>query len=850
MLWSTALTLASSSLVITPSSLPSAKVGAAYTAILTANPPSASSYTWITTTLPDWLTFTQDGSNQATLSGTPTQAGSSSFTVQVSDSSQDSPASAALAIIVAKAVPQITWTQPSAIPFGASLDTTELDASAADASGNALDGAFSYQPAAGTVLNAGTMTLTTLFSPLDTTDYTTATSETTITVNPSTPAVAVSDVTAVFGQSTANLSAHVTFTVNSIQLPVSGGNITFSVADGSGNMVGNQLSAAVTTSGASVSLPVSGLSPGVYTYTANYVPPSFGADFLAASQSASLTINPAAPAITWTPMSPVAYNVPVTNAQLNASSVVPGTFAYTDSTGASVTAGAYSFSVVGKQQLSTSFTPTDGVDFAARTVTRNVQVLPDGTKVQLSDASGNLLSPAVITANFGDANVTFNAIVSVTTPNAGATIPTQGSVTFTVSNSSGSIGSVSGAVDSTTGLASGTFSLANTSAGTYHVAAAFGAATFFGSSNAGGTLLVKKALPTVTWPAPSSSITYGTALDATVLDASASVPGSFTYMPPLGAILKAGAGQVLQVTFRPSDAKDYANVVASVTIDVTPAATNLTVPSQAPIATATLATLQAGVSSWTTVNGGQVSFMVSGLGGKASASGNVLNGLARATISLVGLSAGSYTITANYSGNSQFQAFNNATGSLTVTKQVTPTLTWATPSAITYGTVLSSSQLDAAAADSLGNPVSGSFTYSAALGTILLAGQHQLSVLFTPTDAVNFTTAKTSVTLEVDLAATSISVAAEAPLHGATQVTLSAAVSAWNKVNGGTVAFTVIDSLGNSRKSTTATVSKGSANGTVSLSGLTAGSYAISAIYKGSAQYLASGPSSNTLTVS
>lgn len=203
MLWSSALTLASSSLVITPSSLPQAKVGSAYSATLTANPTSASSYTWITSTLPDWLTFTQDGSNQATLTGTPTQASSSSFTVQVSDSSQDSPASVALAIIVTKAVPQITWAQPSAIDFGASLDTTDLNATAADGSGNALDGAFSYQPAAGTVLNAGTTTLTTLFTPLDTTDYTTAVSQTTISVNPSTPAVAVNDVTAVFGQSTA-----------------------------------------------------------------------------------------------------------------------------------------------------------------------------------------------------------------------------------------------------------------------------------------------------------------------------------------------------------------------------------------------------------------------------------------------------------------------------------------------------------------------------------------------------------------------------------------------------------------------------------------------------------------------
>ena len=52
----------------------------------------------------------------------------------------------------------------------------------------------------------------------------------------------------------------------------------------------------------------------------------------------------------------------------------------------------------------------------------------------------------------------------------------------------------------------------------------------------------------------------------------------------------------------------------------------------------------------------------------------------------------------------------------------TPALNW-TPAPITYGTALSSTQLDASAADSVtGAAVAGTFVYTPAAGTILHAG--------------------------------------------------------------------------------------------------------------------------------
>ncbi|MBT0895788.1 hypothetical protein KI811_18470, partial [Geobacter hydrogenophilus] len=73
--------------------------------------------------------------------------------------------------------------------------------------------------------------------------------------------------------------------------------------------------------------------------------------------------------------------------------------------------------------------------------------------------------------------------------------------------------------------------------------------------------------------------------------------------------------------------------------------------------------------------------------------------------------------------------YNGATASVglpVVAKQV-PTITWTAPAAITYGTALSATQLNASA-----GTVAGTFTYSPALGTVLNAGSQTLSVTFTP----------------------------------------------------------------------------------------------------------------------
>src|SRR5213078_4258503 len=80
------------------------------------------------------------------------------------------------------------------------------------------------------------------------------------------------------------------------------------------------------------------------------------------------------------------------------------------------------------------------------------------------------------------------------------------------------------------------------------------------------TIDVAPAATTITWATPAG-IPYGTVLSATQLDATASVPGTFVYTPALGAVLNAGLGQTLSVSFTPTDAANYLPATKTVTID-------------------------------------------------------------------------------------------------------------------------------------------------------------------------------------------------------------------------------------------------------------------------------------------
>jgi hypothetical protein len=85
---------------------------------------------------------------------------------------------------------------------------------------------------------------------------------------------------------------------------------------------------------------------------------------------------------------------------------------------------------------------------------------------------------------------------------------------------------------------------------------------------------------------------------------------------------------------------------------------------------------------------------------------------------------------------------SQTTVSLTVAK-ATPAITWPMPDSIAHGVALSAKQLNASAT------IAGSFAYTPAAGEILPPGVHKLSVTFTPTDTLNYTTVRAVVSLTV-----------------------------------------------------------------------------------------------------
>jgi hypothetical protein len=101
------------------------------------------------------------------------------------------------------------------------------------------------------------------------------------------------------------------------------------------------------------------------------------------------------------------------------------------------------------------------------------------------------------------------------------------------------------------------------------------------SASGPGTTIV----PTVTWNTPAA-ISYGTALSATQLSATASVAGAFAYTPAAGTVLRAGTRK-LSATFTPTDKKTYTAATAVVWLKVNQATPVITWPAPAPIAAGT-----------------------------------------------------------------------------------------------------------------------------------------------------------------------------------------------------------------------------------------------------------------------
>jgi hypothetical protein len=102
--------------------------------------------------------------------------------------------------------------------------------------------------------------------------------------------------------------------------------------------------------------------------------------------------------------------------------------------------------------------------------------------------------------------------------------------------------------------------------GTFQIAATYNGDTTHYPATASTTLIVIPIAPTITWLNPES-ISFGTPLSTIQLDASANVPGNYTYTPAAGVILPVGTN-VLSVSFAPTSS-GYTTATATANLLVT-----------------------------------------------------------------------------------------------------------------------------------------------------------------------------------------------------------------------------------------------------------------------------------------
>jgi hypothetical protein len=233
--------------------------------------------------------------------------------------------------------PQVTWSTPSSFVYGTALSTNQLSATANVA------GSFTYNPAAGTILRAGTNALSVIFTPTNTFDYNMVTSTVTQVVAPAPLTVAAANASRAFGQTNPIFQGTITGLQNSDNITA-----TYSCAATSSSPVGTY--------------------PIVPSLTD---PANLETNYNVTLANGMLTISKATPVITWTNPAPIVYGTPLGFNQLDATANVPGNFIYNPASGTVLT--------VGTNQLSVNFTPTDATDYsnASAFVTLVVNSPPD-----------------------------------------------------------------------------------------------------------------------------------------------------------------------------------------------------------------------------------------------------------------------------------------------------------------------------------------------------------------------------------------------------------------------------------------------------------------------------------------
>ena len=409
--------------------------------------------------------------------------------------------------------------------------------------------------------------------------------------------------------------------------------------------------------GTFVYIPSSGyvLPVGTHTLWVTFVPASGGAA-AAVQACVSLVVNKATPVISWMAPAPVIAGTPLGSAQLNADASVPGVFTYSPAEGDVLPHGTH--------ELKLTFTPADSQNYTTAQARMPLQATSLPSTIHWPTPSaipyGTPLGPAQFNAEAsGPGALDYRPGIGTILPVGRHTL----SVTYAPSSTSG-----------------------------------------YAPAQSEVILTVTKDRPAINWPTPAP-IVYGTPLGATELNATASVPGTFAYVPGDGAILSAGRHTPTAI-FTPADTANYTSTQIAVSLSVLKATPKVEWPAPRDIPYGTL--LSSSELSATSSVPGTFTY--------EPEAGRLLEaGVQKLGVTFVPIDAANYTTT-------------EASVSLNVTSAAPARIDWPEPAAIVFGAPLGAAQLNATAA------MAGNFVYSPAEGNVLPAGVHTLAVTFTPAD--------------------------------------------------------------------------------------------------------------------
>ncbi len=431
----------------------------------------------------------------------------------------------------------------------------------------------------------------------------------------------------------------------------------------------------------------------------------------------TVTVNvaKATPAISNVPPVNITYGTALDDTQLSGTATVPGTFTYTSAAGHVLHAGP-------GQSESITFIPTDTTDYTSVSSTVTVNVAQATPKVTVDP----------VNISFGTALDNTQLSGTATFTVGGNTVNVPGTFTYTSASAAGTV--LNGGDGQSEAV---TFTPADT--------------TDYATVSSGLNVIVNvssHATPTVA--ISPVNIIYGTVLDNTQLNGTAIftlrgkivvVPGTFTYTSAAGSVLNAGKGQSEAVTFTPTDTTTYTTVSSNVFVNVaqaTPAISNVNTVN-ITYGTALDNTQLSGTATFT-VGGTPVT--VDGTFTYTSAAGSVLNAATNGQSEAV-------TFTPNDTTD-----YTPASGTVIVNvAKATPIVGSVNAVTIIYDTALDNSQLSGTVTFTVdGNLVAvpGTFTYTSAAGSQLDIGNGQSeAVTFTPNDTTDYTTAFSSVTVNV-----------------------------------------------------------------------------------------------------